>query len=170
MSEYVSVLLIENSNLDPLSNPHFICNFNPQWKSFPIHFTTPCKSVLTDSLSQTTGSYQFIYLTCQIIKEFEAKKKPGKWITVQNGESHLLLLTEYSWTWDKKIPFVGNSHSAPLQRNQLTEQVSLWVNREIMLLWWRWAKICVTGYCDCVNMVICVTWKMVLGWWCTTQW
>lgn len=78
MSATVYVLLIENSNLDALSNPHFVCNFSPQWKSFPIHFTSPCKSVLTDSLSQTTGSYQFIYLTCQIIKGFEAKKKAGK--------------------------------------------------------------------------------------------
>lgn len=34
---------------------------------------------------------------------------------------------------DKEIPFVRTGHSALFQRNQLTEQVGLWVNREIML-------------------------------------
>lgn len=45
-----------------------------------------------------------------------------------------MLLTEYSQTRDKEIPFVGNSHSALFKHNQLTEQVGLWVNREIKLL------------------------------------
>lgn len=45
-----------------------------------------------------------------------------------------------SQTRDKEIPFVRNSHSALFQRNQLTEQVGLWVSTEIMLLWWWWVK------------------------------
>lgn len=39
-----------------------------------------------------------------------------------------------SQTRDKEIPFVRNGHSALFQRNQLTEQVGLWVSTEIMLL------------------------------------
>lgn len=45
-----------------------------------------------------------------------------------------------SQTRDKEIPFVRNGHSALFQRNQLTEQVGLWVSAEIMPLWWWWVK------------------------------
>lgn len=83
----------------------------------------PHEVELLSSHLQTSGSHYFIYLTCQR-GECEAKRKSRKWITKQNGESHLLLVTEYFQTRDKEIPFVGNGHSALSQHNPLTEQVS----------------------------------------------
>lgn len=74
------------------------------------------------------------------------KEKARKWITLQNGESHLLPLTKKGEkksglrARDKEIPFVRTGNSALFQHNQLTEQVGPWVNREIMLPWCRWVK------------------------------
>ncbi len=152
----------KKSHLEALCSPSFYvqrCFLRSQQKPRCIYIICPCDVGILSSHQQTSGLHRFIYLTCQR-RRMWGKEKGRKWITGQNGESHLLLLTENSQTRDKEIPFVRNDHSALFQRNPLTEWVSLWVSREIMPLWWWWAKICVTGYCHYVNLVIYVRKRM----------
>jgi len=44
-------------------------------------------------------------------EQYKAKRKPENELQ-SKMESHLLLVTEYSHSGDKEIPFVGYSHSA----------------------------------------------------------
>lgn len=124
--------LIIKSNLDALCNPLFCVQLG--------FLRAQRTGLLHDPYSRSRDPRQpsennrlapfFLSFSPVREDECEAKRKAGKWIREQNGESHLLLLTtEYSQTRDKEIPFVGKGPLSSFSGiNPLTEQVSPQVN------------------------------------------